>query len=160
LRALQATGSDSVLACLCEEVTRGELLGVQPPRYLGCASEKMAARDVRSLLADGPLNHDQFKRLTRASMGPCQARRCREQVALLLALAAEVPVSSIPLAGYRAPVRPLPLRVLAATDETSAMADGWDVWFGIKGQWTPYADIGTDREALHDEDEDGDSLHL
>ena len=25
----------------------------------------------------------------------------------------------------------------------------WDVWFGIRGQWTPYEDIGTDREDLH-----------
>ncbi|MDR3514948.1 MAG: FAD-dependent oxidoreductase [Azospirillaceae bacterium] len=159
MRALTATGSPRVLACLCEEVTRADLLGVKPPRYLDCTSPQMVARDARSLLADGPLNHDQFKRLTRASMGPCQARRCREQVAMLLALASDVPVEAVPLAGYRAPVRPLPLSLLATTGESPAMTAGWDVWFGIPGQWTPYADIGTEREVL-DDDGSGDSMHL
>jgi thioredoxin reductase len=160
MQALLKTGSSSVLACLCEEVTREELVGVKPPRYLGCTSNKIALRNAATLLKDGPLNHDQFKRLTRVTMGPCQGRRCREQVALMLAIESEIPVEAVPLAGYRAPVRPLPLSVLAADDETAAMAAGWDVWFGIKGQWTPYADIGTEREAQHDEDDDGDSLHL
>ena len=82
-------------------------------------------------------------------MGPCQARRCREQVALILASASDVSPPTVPLAGYRAPVRPLPLKVLADWDEAPAMADGWDVWFGIPGQWTPYADIGTEREVAH-----------
>ena len=29
------------------------------------------------------------------------------------------------------------------------MRAGWDVWFGIDSQWTPYADIGTEREHEH-----------
>jgi hypothetical protein len=66
---------------------------------------------------------------------------------LTLALAANTPLADIPLTSYRAPVRPLPLKVLAAWDETAAMAQGWDVWFGIPSQWIPYADIGTEREA-------------
>ena len=47
-------------------------------------------------------------------------------------------------------MRPLPLSVLAAWDEDKVMSAHWDVWFGIRGQWTPYADIGTERESLHD----------
>ncbi|EGO94485.1 FAD-dependent pyridine nucleotide-disulfide oxidoreductase, partial [Acidiphilium sp. PM] len=90
-----------------------------------------------------PPDHDQMKRLTRVSMGPCQARRCREQVALLMAIGAGLPAASIGLAGYRAPVRPLPLSALAAGGDDEA---GWDVWFGILSQWVPYAAIGTERE--------------
>jgi thioredoxin reductase len=146
MRALVAVGAPSVLACQCEEVTRQELLGVQPPRYLGCPSEVMKRRDLKSLAADGPIDQDQVKRLTRAGMGACQARRCREQVAMLLALGAGVPLEDIPLMGYRAPVRPLPLAVIAA-EETAAMGEHWDVWFGIPTQWVPYDDIGTEREA-------------
>ena len=82
-------------------------------------------------------------------MGVCQARRCREQVALILTIATQSPAGSIPLAGFRAPVRPLPLRVLADWDESVAMGEGWDVWFGIPSQWLPYRDIRTDREAMH-----------
>jgi hypothetical protein len=147
MKALLAAGGMQAPVCLCEEVTRGELLGVAPPRYLGCASDKMAARDGKSLLRDGPFNPDQIKRLTRAGMGPCQGRRCREQIALLLALESGVDVSAIPLASYRAPVRPLPLGLLADAAETPDMRAGWDVWFGIRTQWIPYAQIGTDAEA-------------
>ncbi len=146
MRALVAAGGLEVMACQCEEVTRADLLGVQPPRYLGDRPPAMAARDLGSLLGDGPVNQDQIKRLTRAGMGACQGRRCREQVSLLLALGSNASVDAIPLPSWRAPVRPLPLSVLAAGDETRAMRKHWDGWFGISKQWTPYADIGTERE--------------
>jgi hypothetical protein len=147
MRTLVETGGLKAPVCLCEDVDRGEFLGVQPPRYLGCASEKMAKRDAATLLEDGPLNPDQIKRLTRAGMGPCQGRRCREQIAMLLAMQSNTPVSAIPLASYRAPVRPLPLGLLADPAETPDMRALWDVWFGIRTQWIPYAVIGTDEEA-------------
>lgn len=148
MRALMAAGPSETIICQCEEVSREALLSVRPPTYLGPPSPAQAARDLGRLLEDGPANQDQIKRLTRACMGPCQARRCREQVALALACAANEPAARIPLAGYRAPVRALPLKVLAAWDETAAMSRHWDVWMGIPGQWTPYDDIGTEREAL------------
>ena len=68
---------------------------------------------------------------------------------MMLAIDADVPLSSVPLTGYRAPVRPLPLSVLADVDEGPEMSGGWDVWFGIPAQWIPYRDIDTDREAMH-----------
>ena len=150
MRALVETGGLRVNACTCEEVTREELLGVRAPRYLAHSSAPADARTLATLLDDGPVNQDHIKRLTRAGMGACQGRRCREQIALLLALEAGVAPESVPLAGYRAPVRPLPLGLLAATGELEALREGWDVWFGIRRQWTPYADIGTEREWLGD----------
>ena len=149
MAALLKVGDDSIVVCQCEEVTRGDLTAVRQPRYLGAPSDVAAKRDINSLAADGPLNQDQFKRLTRACMGQCQARRCREQVALILAQSSGVDVSKVPLAGYRAPVRPLPLSVLAADDEPAALTADWDVWFGIPTQWIPYQDIGSDREPYH-----------
>jgi hypothetical protein len=148
MRALMEVNPPSTLICQCEEVSREALLAVRPPAYLGSPSPAQARRDLERLLEDGPANQDQIKRLTRACMGPCQARRCREQVALALACASNEPATRVPLAGYRAPVRALPLSLLAAWDETPAMARYWDVWMGIAGQWTPYDDIGTEREAL------------
>ncbi len=148
MRALMAANPASTIICQCEEVSLEALLSLRTPAYLVPPSPAQARRDLTRLLEDGPANQDQIKRLTRACMGPCQARRCREQVALALACASNAPAARIPLAGYRAPVRPLPLSVLAAWDETAAMARHWDVWMGIPGQWTPYDDIGTEREAL------------
>jgi thioredoxin reductase len=138
LRATLAAGGWDILACQCEEVTRGELVGVQPPRYLGPPSAPMRARSLGTLGQDGPLNPDQVKRLTRAGMGPCQGRRCREQVALLLAEAGDVPVDTIPLASYRPPVRPLPLSVLWPHDEAPATREHWVSWFGIPTQFAPH----------------------
>jgi len=138
LRATLAAGGWDILACQCEEVTRGELVGVQPPRYLGPASTPMRARSLGTLGQDGPINPDQIKRLTRAGMGPCQGRRCREQVALLLAESGDVPVDTIPLASYRAPVRPLPMSVLWPRDELTSMREHWVSWFGIPTQFAPH----------------------
>ncbi|MDO1583228.1 FAD-dependent oxidoreductase [Rhizobium oryzicola] len=140
------SGGHEVLACQCEDVTRGDLAGIRPPRYLGCPASTGNRRDLKSHAAEGPLNHDQMKRLTRVSMGACQGRRCREQVALLMAIYGGMPSAAVPLAGYRPPVRPLPLSVLATMAETRAMADEWPVWFGIPTQWIPYGAIGTPEE--------------
>jgi len=146
LRALINTGGWDVHACQCEEVSRREIVDVRPPRYLGWGSSQMPARGLAALAADGPLNQDQVKRLTRAGMGLCQGRRCREQIALLLALTAKLPVGAIPLASYRPPLRPLPLGVLRPIDEPAAMRRDWDVWFGIPTQWTPFWEIDSEDE--------------
>ena len=138
LQATLAAGGWDILACQCEEVTRAELVGVQPPRYLGTRSAPMQARNLGTLKQDGPPNPDQVKRLTRAGMGPCQGRRCREQVALLLAEAGDVPVDTIALASYRPPVRPLPLSVLWPHDEPVSMREHWVSWFGIPTQFAPH----------------------
>jgi thioredoxin reductase len=141
--------SADVMICRCEEVGLRDLLGVRPPRYLAYNGEKFAGRDLRSLAADGPINQDQIKRLTRAGMGACQGRRCREQVQLLLAMQGNQPTASIAMPSYRAPLRPLPMNVLSAHDETQQMRDNWVVWFGIPGQWLPQWEQvpdGADRE--------------
>ncbi len=144
--ALTRDAEPSLTVCQCESVTREDLLQVRAPGYLGEPTAPALARDIGSLSADGPLNQDQVKRLTRAGMGVCQGRRCREQVALTLAQASGVSLAAVPLASYRAPVRPLPIKIMADWNETAAMTDGWEIWFAIPGQWSAYEDIGTERE--------------
>ena len=148
MRALSSVSTGDTIVCQCEEVTRADLLGVQPPNYLPRPAP-MGARSLETLLGDGPANPDQIKRLTRAGMGVCQGRRCRDQVAMLLAIAADVPFGTIPLATHRAPVRPIPLKIMADWHESEAMTAAWDVWFGIPTQWVPVQDIGTPHEDEH-----------
>ncbi len=148
MRALSAVSAPDTIVCQCEEVTRADLIGVQPPNYLARPAP-MCARSLETLLADGPPNPDQIKRLTRAGMGVCQGRRCRDQVAMLLAIEADLPFGTIPLATHRAPVRPLPLKIIADWHENPAMTSAWDVWFGIPTQWVPVQDIGTAHEDEH-----------
>ena len=142
LDAELAAGGMEVMVCQCEEVTRRELVELKPPRYLNWGGSQLKTRDVAALAKDGPVNADQVKRLTRAGMGTCQGRRCREQIQMLLAMSAKVPPEQIPLASYRAPVRPLPLSALWPHDETQATRDNWDVWFGIPTQWTAAWEMG------------------
>ncbi len=146
---IQASGLD-VLVCQCEEVTRREILELRAPRYVPSPGPSKCARDLHALAADGPLNQDQVKRLTRAGMGPCQGRRCREQVQALLEQVADCAPGTVPLARYRPPVRPLPMSVLAAEAEAAPLRDHWVAWFNISTQWlahwepkpVPLADAG------------------
>jgi thioredoxin reductase len=151
LASLVAAGGWDVNVCQCEEVTRRELVETKPPRYLRWDSPAMKARNLGTLLGDGPLNQDQIKRLTRAGMGPCQSRRCREQVGLLLAEAAGTTIDRIPLPTFRPPVRPLPLNVLWPVDEPAAMREDWVSWFGIPTQFSPHwtAGMAIDEPTAH-----------
>ena len=83
-------------------------------------------------------------RLTRAGMGVCQGRRCREQVACLLALGGHVPLGEVALATYRAPVRPLSLEMAGSIPEPPAMTAGWDNWFGIRQQFRHASELNRD----------------
>ena len=148
MRALSAACTDDTIICQCEEVTRADLIGVQPPNYLARPAP-MCARSLETLLEDGPANQDQIKRLTRSGMGVCQGRRCRDQVAMLLAIESDTPFGTIPLASHRAPVRPLSMKILADWNEPPEMDAAWDVWFGIPTAWVPHEDIGTPFEDEH-----------
>jgi thioredoxin reductase len=128
-RALVATGGMDVVACQCEGVTRQELVDVSPPRYLAGSPKREWEPKLATILEAGGANPDLLKRLTRAGMGHCQGRRCREQVAWLLARAAGGDVADVPLASYRPPVRPLSMRVLGAADEAEAVRAEWASWF-------------------------------
>jgi thioredoxin reductase len=151
LDSLIAAGGWDVNVCQCEEVTRRELVETKPPRYLRWTSPQMSVRSVATLLRDGPLNQDQIKRLTRAGMGPCQSRRCREQVGLLLARAADTTLDRVPLPTFRPPIRPLPLNVLWPADEPAAMREEWVSWFGIPTQFSPHwtAGMAIDEPTAH-----------
>ncbi len=137
-RAARSVAEADTHVCQCEEVSLDDLLGVRPPRYLRRDQPAQRARDLASLANEGRINQDQVKRLTRAGMGPCQGRRCREQVGAALAEGTGVALSAIPLPSYRAPVRPLPLAAYADESEQPAIAEHWDTWFGIESQWIPF----------------------
>jgi thioredoxin reductase len=142
LRALTATGGTAPLACICEEVSRADLLSVHPPRYLGASAEGQTPLDPGL-----PPNPDHIKRLTRAGMGVCQGRRCREQVAGLLALDGGVDPAAIPLASYRMPLRPLPMALLSPPDEAETLDSHWPIWFDIPSMFTDHRDIPVEDEA-------------
>ena len=101
LRSLVYAGGLDVFACQCEEVTRADLIGLQPPRYLQWESDQMSRRSLQTQLKDGPINPNQVKRLTRAGAGHCQGRGCREQVSMLLAEESGTDIAEVPSMSYR-----------------------------------------------------------
>ncbi len=137
VRGTVVDAESEAYVCRCEEVTAREILEVRPPRYLNAPRDPRNERTLKTLLGDGAPNPDLVKRLTRAGMGVCQGRRCREQVAALLALGAGVELAAIPPATHRAPVRPIPLALAAARTEPAGMAEHWDTWFGMPAQYRP-----------------------
>ena len=140
MRSTVVEASGEPYVCQCEEVTAREILELRPPRYLAWPDDRRNTRTLRQMLGETPPNPDLVKRLTRAGMGVCQGRRCREQVAALLALSAGVRLRDIPLASHRAPVRPVPLSAVGESNEPAAMTRHWDTWFGMPSQYVPWWD--------------------
>lgn len=138
VRAMTLQSAAAPFVCQCEEVTASDILELNPPRYLRWRREAPETHRLGSVDPQRTPDPDVVKRLTRAGMGPCQGRRCREQIAALMALGFGTALSDIPLATYRPPVRPLRLSQLAALPEAAAMGEGWESWFGIASQWVPF----------------------
>jgi thioredoxin reductase len=138
VRAMTLKSAATPFLCQCEEATAADVLELSPPRYLQWRRETSETGRLGTVDPEGTPHPDVVKRLTRAGMGPCQGRRCREQIAALMALGTGHVLADIPLATYRPPVRPLRLAQLAALPEAAAMADGWESWFGIPSQWIPF----------------------
>ncbi len=127
LRSLVAAGGMDVMVCQCEEVSRRALLDVSPPTYLGAGNMKDNG-GVAALSPAGRCSQDLLKRLTRAGMGHCQGKRCRDQVLMLLAEATGIEPGQLVPGSYRAPVRPLPLSVMWAGEETDEIRRTWPIW--------------------------------
>jgi len=91
--------NSEIMMCRCEDVTR--------ERILAC-------------IADGYKTLDEIKRVTRAGMGPCQGRTCRNLIATELSRAYGVPMEEILMTTFRPPVVPINLGSLADAYEEDA----------------------------------------
>ena len=80
------------MICRCEDITRDQIL---------------------SCIADGYKTIDEIKRVTRAGMGPCQGRTCRNLIATELSRAYGTPIEEIIMPTFRPPVKPIGMDALA-----------------------------------------------
>ena len=83
---------EGVVICRCEEVTRGE---------------------IRDVICNGMRTLNGVKRITRAGMGLCQGQTCERLVSQLIASELGLPPAEVEPTTARAPLRPIPLSVLA-----------------------------------------------
>ena len=89
-----AQAPDELVVCRCEEITAGEL--------------RACVRD------SGAQEMNRLKALTRVGMGRCQGRMCGFAASQLLAHACGADAASVGRLRGQAPVKPLPIAVLAA----------------------------------------------
>ena len=92
------TNRDSeTIICRCEDITR--------ERILECISQ-----GYRTL--------NEIKRVTRAGMGPCQGRTCRNLIATELSLAYGIPMEDVLMPTFRPPTVPVSMGTLADAYES------------------------------------------
>lgn len=84
--------SDNTFICRCEELTLGEL---------------------REMIRKGFTTIDEIRRISRAGMGPCQGRTCRQLIMQELAAATGVKISDQRTVTFRPPVKPIKLGTIA-----------------------------------------------
>ena len=87
---------DNTFVCRCEGLTLGEL---------------------REYIRQGYTTLDEIKRLSRAGMGPCQGRTCRELIMREIAAATGTPPAEQRMSTFRPPVKPIRLEFLLGGEE-------------------------------------------
>jgi len=90
-----ATDDDEIILCRCEGIT---------------------LRTIRDLIREGYTTVDEIKRISRAGMGPCQARTCGPLIASEIARMTGQPVAEIQPSAHRAPVKPMPIEFFLGGD--------------------------------------------
>ena len=72
------------------------------------------------VIAEGYETIDEIKRVTRAGMGPCQGRTCRQLIAQELSKIYGVPMEEVLMPTFRPPVKPISMGALADADQAHA----------------------------------------
>lgn len=88
--------SDNTIVCRCEEITLGE---------------------IREYIRKGYQSLDEIKRISRAGMGPCQGRTCRQLIMQELAAATGTKMSELRMSTFRPPTKPIKLGFLLGGDD-------------------------------------------
>jgi len=78
-----------------------------------CRCEDISREMILNCIADGYQTLDEIKRVTRAGMGPCQGRTCRNLIASELSRAYGVPIEEVLMTTFRPPVKQISLGALA-----------------------------------------------
>jgi len=78
-----------------------------------CRCEDVSREMILNCIAEGYETLDEIKRVTRAGMGSCQGRTCRNLIATELSRTYGVPMEAVLMTKFRPPVKPVSLGMLA-----------------------------------------------
>ena len=88
-----------------------------PENILICRCEDITLDEIRKVIADGFRTIDEIKRVTRAGMGPCQGRTCRQLIAQELSRHYGISMEDILMPTFRPPMRPVKLGSFVNVDK-------------------------------------------
>lgn len=88
--------SDNTIICRCEEITLGE---------------------IREYIRKGYTSLDEIKRISRAGMGPCQGRTCRQLVMQEVAKFTGKSIAELRMSTFRPPAKPVKLGFFLGGDK-------------------------------------------
>lgn len=89
-----------------------------PDDLVVCRCENITAGELRRAIADsGADEMNRLKALTRVGMGRCQGRMCGVAAAEILAHTTGQPVAQVGRLRGQAPIKPIPIHLVHATDE-------------------------------------------
>ena len=74
-----------------------------------CRCEGITLGDIRRLISEGYTTVDEIKRISRAGMGPCQARTCGPLIAQEIARMTGGPIEEVEPSMHRPPTKSLPI---------------------------------------------------
>ncbi|MBS3813706.1 MAG: (2Fe-2S)-binding protein [Candidatus Acetothermia bacterium] len=90
---------------------------VEDKTYL-CRCEDLTKERLHRILDEHEdITMEEIKRMTRATMGPCQGRTCKELIAREIARYRGEELEQVDLPSYRAPINPTKLGVIAGRDD-------------------------------------------
>ncbi len=84
------------------------------PSTIVCRCEELTAGAIEQAIAEGGTGPNQLKAFCRAGMGPCQGRFCGLTVQAMIAEKTGKPPETVGYYRLRPPIKPVPLRELAA----------------------------------------------
>lgn len=89
-------------------------------RVYVCRCEEVTDEMVRQAVRDGARTIDAVKKRTRAGMGFCQGRTCRNLIARIIAEETGQSMAELMPPTFRAPVRPVSIGAIARSAEDEA----------------------------------------
>jgi len=82
-----------------------------------CRCEEITLDDIKRMIKQGYTTPNEMKIVSRAGMGACQGRTCRNLIMNIIARETGVKHEDIPVTTFRPPVKPIKLSILCGEEE-------------------------------------------
>ncbi|MCL2555975.1 MAG: (2Fe-2S)-binding protein [Firmicutes bacterium] len=100
-------------SCECE--TKPASKSKNKSKYV-CRCEEISEEDIKRLINQGHTTLNEIKIASRAGMGACQGRTCRQLIMSIIAKETGINPQDMPMVTFRPPTKPIKMSILAEED--------------------------------------------